>query len=299
MHQPLVLICLFILGIVAQNVSFISKDFYRKINRFILYISLPAITLAKIPQIKITTSVIFPISSAWLIFFGCIIFTFILGKIYNWSKATMGCIILCCGLGNTSFVGYPFLHYFYGEQSIQYAIFVDQPGSFLILSTFGVFIAAYMSSATVQWNTLLKKIVQFPPFVVFIIALFIPNYWITVNAQSILNFIGGFMIPLALFSLGLQFKMKIQDIEWKKFTAGILYKLMLAPLIIYICLLLFVKQKMMLHTISIIECAMPPMITSSLLATEYKLDEKLAGLFPTLGIVLSTATLLFWKWLLN
>ncbi|MFM2282917.1 MAG: hypothetical protein RL222_421, partial [Bacteroidota bacterium] len=49
----------------------------------------------------------------------------------------------------------------------------------------------------------------------------------------------------------------------------------------------------------IIECAMPPMITSSILATEYGLNEKLANALPTLGILLSVPSLLFWRWWLS
>ncbi len=210
----------------------------------------------------------------------------------------MACIILCCGLGNTSFVGYPILQHFYGNDSLRYAIFVDQPGSFLILSTLGVLIAAYFSSGTFSVHETILKLIKFPPFILFIISLFIPSTFIKGNIYDGLDALGKLMIPLAILSLGMQFQLKLDDIEWKKFFLGILYKLIIAPLIIYILFYFILNKQSELYTISIMECAMPPMVTSSIMAMEHNLDRKLTGILPTLGILFSIITLLMWKWIL-
>ncbi len=298
LQQPYILILLFILGICFQFFQFIPKDLHRKINQFILFIPLPSIVLTKIPFIQITSEVIFPIASAWIIFFVSALFAYIFCKFLNYDKKTMACLILCCGLGNTSFVGYPFIKYFYGEQSLQYAIFVDQPGSFLILSTFGVLVATYFSPSIFSYKEMLLRLIKFPPFIAFIFALCIPKYLITGTALDTLDFLGQFMVPLAILSLGLQFKLSFKEIEWKKLSAGLFFKLIFAPFLIYLIFNIFLDKKGELYTISIIECAMPPMITSSILATEYGLNEKLANSFPTIGILFSIPTLLFWKWFL-
>lgn len=298
LQQPYILLLLFIIGIIAQYVEFLPNELHRKINQFILFIPLPAIVLTKIPFIEITHEVIFPIASAWIIFFVSALFAYVFCRIFNYDKKTMACLILCCGLGNTSFVGYPILKYFYGEQSLQYAIFVDQPGSFLILSTFGVFVATYFSASSFNAKEIGLRLLKFPPFLAFIIALFIPANFIAGTTFDVLDFLGKFMVPLAILSLGLQFKLSLKEIEWKKLSAGLFYKLMLAPFIIYILFYLILHKHGELYSISILECAMPPMITSSILATEYGLDEKLANSLPTIGILFSIPTLLFWKWIL-
>jgi hypothetical protein len=299
MNQPVFLFILFLLGIAGQFLSFLPKDLHKKINKFIIYLPLPAITLAKIPHLQITQEVLFPIASAWIIFFVSVAYAIMIGKIFKFQKETMACIILACGLGNTSFVGYPVLNYLYGPQSIQYAIFVDQPGSFFLMSTFGVLIAVLFSSGNFNAKIILQKLFAFPPFIIFIVSLFIPASWVENNTLDVLNFIGSFMVPLALLSLGLQFRLKLKEIEWKSFLAGISYKLVLAPLIIYVLFFLVLKKQGELYTVSVMECAMPPMITSSIIATEYGLDEKLAGILPTLGILFSIPTLFFWHWLLG
>lgn len=297
-QQPSILLVLFLLGIFAQFFTFLPKDTYRKINQFILYVPLPAIVLAKIPLLQITPAVLFPIASAWIIFIGAALFAFLFCKYMKYDNKTMACIILCCGLGNTSFVGYPILKYFYGEQSIQYAIFIDQPGSFLILSTFGVFVATYFSASEFTTKEISLRLLKFPPFIAFLIALCIPDNFFNGKAIDALDFAGKFMVPLAILSLGLQFKLSLKEIDWKKLGAGLIYKLLIAPFIIYILFYFILNKRGELYAVSIIECAMPPMITSSILATEYNLDERLANALPTLGILFSIPTLLFWKWIL-
>ena len=297
LQQPSVLLLLFILGIIAQYFSFLPKEGYRSINKFILYIPLPAIVLTKIPFLEITHEVIFPIASAWIIFAGSAVFAYLFCKLFNFDKKTMACIILCCGLGNTSFVGYPILKYFYGEQSLQYAIFVDQPGSFLILSTFGVFVAASFSAAEFSTKAIVIRLLKFPPFLIFILALFLQKGLITGKAFDVLSFLGKFMVPLAILSLGLQFKLSLKDIAWKKLSAGLFYKLLLAPFIVFVLFYFILNKHGELYSVSVLECAMPPMITSSILAIEYDLDSELANALPTLGILFSIPTLLFWKWL--
>ncbi len=298
LQQPYILIILFVIGIVAQFFTFLPKDLFRKINQFILLLPLPAIVLTKIPFIEITHEVIFPIASAWIIFFVSAIYAYVFCKIFDYDKKTMGCIILCCGLGNTSFVGYPFLKYFYGDESLQYAIFVDQPGSFLILSTFGILVATFFSSSNLNLKKIILRLVKFPPFIIFIIALFLPKELITGTTFNVLEFLGKMMVPLAILSLGLQFKLSFKEIEWNKLFGGILYKLVLAPAIIFIISYFILQKTGEIYTISIIECAMPPMITASILAVEYDLDRDLANAFPTLGILFAIPTLMFWKWFL-
>ncbi|MEZ4879688.1 MAG: AEC family transporter [Chitinophagales bacterium] len=77
------------------------------------------------------------------------------------------------------------------------------------------------------------------------------------------------------------------------------YKLLIAPLIIYVLLFIVLKKQGLMYDVTVLECAMPPMITSSIIASEYGLNEELAGNLPTLGILLCIPTLAFWLILLQ
>lgn len=298
LHKPVSLLLFFLLGIGWQFAFPDKRTVYKEINRFILYISLPAIVLSKIPFLPLNSAVIIPVASAWLLFFGCIIFAYLMKRFLGYSNKTFACIVLCCGLGNTSFVGYPVLTYLYGAESLQYAIFVDQPGSFLIMSTMGIFMATYYSSGKLNWTKISKQLLSFPPFIVFIISLFIPAQLLHTPVLQVLNFIGGWMVPLALLSLGMQFQFKISHIPIKPFFTGIIYKLILGPLLIYILFFFVLKKQDMMAEVSVLECAMPPMITSSILAGNFGLDEELAAVFPTMGILISIITLSIWTLIL-
>jgi predicted permease len=52
-----------------------------------------------------------------------------------------GCLILTAGLGNTSFLGFPIIEALYGQEGMKTAILVDQPGTFVVLSTLGIIVA--------------------------------------------------------------------------------------------------------------------------------------------------------------
>lgn len=298
LQEPYILILLFILGITVKYFKLTPENTARLINKFILYVPLPALVLTKIPFLEINNEVVFPIMSAWITFIGAVIFAYFFCKYFRYDNKTLACLILCCGLGNTSFVGYPVLKYFYGEDSIRYAIFVDQPGSFLIMSTFGILIATYFSTSSVNFKTMPIRLLKFPPFLIFILALFIPKEYISGVTFNSLTFLGKWMIPLAILSLGMQFKLTLNEIPWKKLSAGLLYKLVVAPLIIYILFYLVLHKTTEIYKVSILECAMPPMITSSLMATEYDLDTELANVLPTIGILASIPTIIIWKWIL-
>ncbi|QQR98031.1 MAG: AEC family transporter [Sphingobacteriales bacterium] len=294
-----ILIALFIFGVASQLIPQLPNDLYKKINKFIIFIPLPAITLYNIPKLDISKAVLLPILSAWITFFGAILFFMLIAKKANLTKATIACLILSCGLGNTSFVGFPILTQLYDASAIQYAIFVDQPGSFLIMSTLGVLVANYASTGNINIKIIFKKLFSFPPFICFIIALFLSKNTIPSNIDVYLKAIGSLMIPLAMLSLGMQFKLNFKTIPWKKFLIGVSYKLVIAPLVIYILYIFILQQDTFANRISVIECAMPPMITSSIIASEHGLDEDLAAVLPTLGILCSLPTLLVWKFILG
>jgi predicted permease len=95
---------------------------------------------------------------AWIGFIVSYLFFSVLGKRLGWSKKLIGCLILTAGLGNTSF-GFQLLK-LYGEEGLKTAILVDQPGSFVVLSTLGILVATIYSSGN-PWFSNCQKIFLF------------------------------------------------------------------------------------------------------------------------------------------
>lgn len=286
------MLALFIIGYALKFVPGVPKDLYQKVNQFIIFLPLPAITLLFIPELELTREALFPIASAWYIYALAIPFFYGLKRIFNWSTEVFACLVMVCGLGNTSFIGYPIISYLYGPENLQYAILVDQ-STFVILATVAVIWATSFSHGKPNLKSIVWRLVKFPPFLTFIAAFFIPASALD-GVRSGLEFLGSLMVPLAIFSIGMQFKFLVKAIDYKAFGMGLFYKLVFAPSLLYILVFLILGKDSLLYQVSFIECAMPPMITASIIANQYKLEGDLANALVTYGIPVSFLTI--WAW---
>lgn len=300
-HQTLLflLICLAI-GFAIKKRQWLPDDYYKKINQFILYVTIPAITLEKISQLELKYEYIAPTLSAWALFLIAGVFFGILAYFFKWDKKTWAALTLVCGLGNTSFVGYPVIKLLYGDEALQYAIFVDQPGTFACLSTLGIALAAYASSSNLSAGSMLLRLIKFPAFSCFFLALLLPaeifhfKIFNRTEPLDILNYIGSWTNPLAFLSIGMQFTFSFKDVDIRQFSLGMAYKLIIGPLFIY-CLFQLAQLEGLIYDVSILELAMPPMITASIIASDHGLRPKLSAALINYGIPISAVTLYLWS----
>lgn len=296
----LVFLCL-ALGFGLQYLKSFPKNGYVALNHFVIYISLPALALYYIPKIEVSSALLYPIGVAWLGFALSFIFFYNLGKWLGWSKKLTGCLILTGGLGNTSFVGFPIVEALYGQEGLQTAIIVDQPGSFVAMATLGVTVASIFSKGEVQPKLIFKKILLFPPFVAFVVACVL-NFTATdfpLFLQSVFQKVGGTVSTIALVSVGLQLKIDKYSKHWGFLTLGLLFKLIITPLFFLILYRFILKGDGLIVEVSIIESAMAPMITGAILASSHGLKPKLSSMMVGVGIPLSFLTLAIWYWILQ
>lgn len=288
-------------GVLLKRFSVLPSNAHVTLNTFILYVSLPALSLLHIPEIQVSPTLLYPIAVAWIVFLSALALFMVLGRLLGWDKATIGCLTLCCGLCNSSFIGFPIINALYGAKGMETALLVDQPGSFVVLSTLGIITAVYFSSGTPSWAGIGKKLFTFPPLLAFIlaVALLLVGFVHTPVTRGVLEPLASTMVPLALVSVGLQLSIKLDGVAWAELGAGLVYKLLLAPFVIYLLYVVLAHQQGMTIQVSVLEAAMAPMITGAILAAQYDLKPKLASLFIGIGIPLSFATLVFWYWLVK
>ena len=277
------------------------ENAYKAINSLIIYVTLPALTLYYIPQIEIKNELIFPALIIWIIFLLSVPFFIFCGKIFKWDKKTTGALILTGGLANTSFVGFPVLLALFGEEGLKVGVIIDQAGSFLVLSTLGIITASVYSSGTYSLKKIGIDILKYPSFTAFIISLIMIVWGVKHNdiSSSILYKLGSPTIILALISVGMQLKPKVDSLLWKELSTGLIYKLLLAPAVVFIAGLYFFKSNGLVFQVSIIESAMPPMVMGSVLATQFNLNPRLANFMVGIGIPLSAITLALWWWVVR
>jgi len=195
-------------------------------------------------------------------------------------------------LGNTSFLGIPMVRAFFGEQGISYAVLYDQLGSFLALAIYGsVVLALYgkkEGKPTVQ--TVLRKIMTFPPFICLLLALVFRAVPLPHAATVLLQTLAATLVPVVMVAVGFQLTLRLSPDVLKPMAAGLLVKLVLAP-----CSALFVCRLFgfgsLAAQVSVFEAGMPPMVSAGAMAIMAGLAPRLSAALVAVGIFLSFVTL--------
>lgn len=296
----LLFLCLFI-GIGIQRINNFPKNTAVVLNQYILFVALPAMALYYLPKIALSWDLLLPASVAWIAFgLSFLLFNF-LGKIYNWSKKLTGCLIITAGLGNTSFVGIPVIQALYGDEGLNTLIIIDLPGTFVALSTVGVLVATLYSNQKGTSDSILRKMFTFPPLLAFFVGLILMILKIDFPTAISDTFkqLSATISPIALISVGYQLKFKSYSKHFKFLFLGLSFQLLILPLVI-LTLFYFVLGRTDLATkVCIIEAAMAPMITGSILASTYGLKPELSNMMVGYGIPISFITLAGWYFLVE
>lgn len=291
----LLFVCLF-LGFFLRKLKLFPENGHIALNSFVINISLSALSLYYIPKIALNFQVIFPVMVPWLNIILAILFFSILGKKLNWSKTLIGALIMCAGFGNTSFVGIPVIQSLYGESGLTTVMLVDQPGSFVALSTLGITIASFYSGDKIGIGQIIQKILKFPPFIAFLLAvvLNIMNSTVPVVIDEVFAKLGATTVPLALVSVGSQLRWQKLDHDSRPLFLGLLFKLILFPAVIFVLYFLVLDQRGEMIEISFLQSAMGPMVTAAIIASAHRLEPKFCNLILGVGIPVSFLALAFW-----
>lgn len=296
----LIFVCLFF-GLILQKVKQLPTNTYKWLNHIVIYFCLPSLALYYIPKIELDVKLLYPIAVTWISFTVAWLFFSLLGKKYGWSRKLTGCLIMTAGFSNTSFLGFPIVQALYGEEGLKMAILVDQPGTFVVLSTLGVVVATLYSTGSPNGLDITKKILFFPPFIAFLLACFMNVFHFDFHQyiQFGLQKMGSIMTPLAMISVGLQLQFDSKSKHFMFLRLGLFYKLILTPAIIYVLYVVILDQHSQMIQVSVMEAAMAPMISSSIIATSYGLKPRLSSMMIGFGIPLSFVTLVFWYFVAN
>lgn len=281
-------------GFPKEKVALLGKT-------YLIYLVLPALALIHIPPLQLKWDLVLAPSSAWFTFLlSWIIFAF-LGAKAGWDKQTIGCLILVSGLGNTSFLGFPILELLYGKEALPTAFLIDQGGSFLLVSTLGVYIGSRYGNGGSTVPQVLKKIVLFPPFLFLLGALLMSYFRFSLPEMLLpwLQGIGKSMAPIAMAVIGLTLSIDSKWTQNKFLWYGLGYRLLLAPACVWLLYGLLLPSDSLMLKVFVLESGMAPMITGALLAMEFGLQPRLATLLAGLGIPLCGISLLLWQYLLG
>jgi predicted permease len=299
MNNIILLVLCFIAGMLLHRYKRMPINAPAVLNRFIIHVSLPALTLFYVHDVKLTSDVGLMAAMVWIFFALSAGFFWFIGRRLDLPRRTVGALILTGGLGNTSYFGLPMIEAYYGHQGLATGIIIDQLGSFLVLSTLGITIAGIYSSGRPSIGEMLKRILQFPPFIALVIALLLIPVEYPAWLTFVLKRLGDTLAPLALVAVGFQLRLGHLAGNRKNLAIGLAFKLILAPLVLFILYVPLFGAHGQAMQVTLFEAAMPPMITAAILATEHELDPPLATLMVAVGLIISFATLPVWWWLMQ
>jgi predicted permease len=298
-HFILIIVCI-AAGIILSRLRLLPTDAHKGVNAWVINVALPALALRCVPEIEWSSHLFLPIISPLLVWVGAWFFVMVYDRKRRLPTGSRTALWVTCGLGNTAFLGFPMIAAYYGESEIHHAVVFDQM-TFLLFSSLGVITILRASSENTEALNIrffANKSLLFPPFLGCLLALILSRFFDFSTVNPLLDKLVATMSPMALFSIGLQLKFGAIKQEWKLISAGLVYKLLLAPLLILL-LAFLLGSGGNLAKISVFEAAMSSHITASLLTGQSGLNPRYCSLVVGMGIASVFITATGWYFLLE
>jgi malate permease and related proteins len=287
------------LGMLFARLKALPGNAAEVLNLVVLYVCLPAAVLIYVPRLHVDASLLGVIATPWLLAVVTVALVTLATRTFKFRRDEHAVLLLCVALGNTSFIGYPMVRALLGEAALPYAVVYDQFGTFVLLSTFGLYVLAkYGGDAPPTGRQILLRILKFPPVWALLLGLTVmpeqPPTWIAAALQKLADA----LLPLAMLAVGLSIQLRMPRDEVKPLAVGLMLKLVILPALALPLALLFGLHDDLLQ-VSVLESAMPTMITAGALAIAHNLAPRLAAALVGYGILLSLVTLPAWVWVLG
>lgn len=299
MENYISLILLFIAGYGLRRLPAFPKDTSTALNLFVIYVSLPAMILHRVPKLTLSGDVIVAVATPWVMLTLSALAVLAISRALRWSRSVTGALLLVVPLGNTSFLGIPMVTNFFSAQAVSYALLYDQLGTFIGLATYGTYVLALYSGAEKpSVRMIATKMLTFPPFIALLVALATGSLHYPPALDAALKNISASLVPVVMVAIGFQLKLSIPRHYLAPLGIGLTLKLAVAPVVaLLICRALHIQGIM--AEVSIFEAGMPPMVTAGALAIMGGLAVDLAAAMIGYGLVLAFVTLPILHWLIR
>ena len=140
---------------------------------------------------------------------------------------------------------------------------------------------------------MLLRVLKFPPPWALVFGFTLmpaePPHWIAGALQRL----SDALLPLAMLTIGLSVKLALPRDELKPLATGLVLKLAVMPALALLLVPLLGLHGDMART-TVLESAMPSMVTAGALAIAHDLAPRLAAAMVGYGLLLSLATLPLW-----
>ncbi|WP_239311455.1 MULTISPECIES: AEC family transporter [unclassified Frankia] len=286
-------------GVTARRHGRVDDGAHQMVNFWVLDVALPALALHVLHSVIFPANLLLIVAGPYLLFaFGATLFLS-LGRVLHLRRDVVGALIVTAAVANTSFVGIPMVTAFFGAESVPVALLVDQLGSFIIVGTAVIAVAATASGAGVTRAEIARRLLTAPALIALLTGLVLRPVafpgWLTATLTTL----GSTLTPLALFSIGLQLRIGAVRAWRRELAIGLLVKLVIGPALVFGVYALAGSLGDHGVQVALFETAMPPMVAGAMIAMRYGLATPLPSLMVGVGVPVSLLTLPIWSWILQ
>lgn len=282
------------LGLVSARLRLFPEGSAELLHRFVLLICLPALVVVQVRQLSFDPTLGLLVLVPWVWAAVAIVLVKLLRRPLRLSAEVEACLLITLPMGNTAFLGYPMVEALLGAGALPAAVVYDQLGSFLILSTLGVTLAAiYRTGKRPPVSTLLRRVVTFPAFVALLVGL-LPIPW-PAALLGVLERLADCLVPLVLFAIGMQLRLRLPAGHTRGLVLGLVLKLGVGAACAGL-LAWTLGAPHALAQVAVLQAAMPVMVTGAALAIEARQAPELASALAGVGVLLALLWLPLLAW---
>jgi predicted permease len=280
----------FSLGYIYKKLKILSESYSKSYVDFIMYVGFPALVINNIYHLKFTRDVFMILISGWIALILNILFSYQLAtKILKLNRQSAISFVMVSTFANTGFLGYPYILSLYSSEGLRYAVIFDNIAMFLPIFIMAPILISYAKEEK-SFKIDIKKLFLFPPFLALLIALTLKPFHIPDLFIKILDTLGSTVIPLILFSVGMNLKFSAIGKNFKVISFVLLIKHILLPLTFLGVILILGISLTLPWKVAVLQLAMPPMVLASIFIIEANLDKDIAVSSVALGIIVSFLT---------
>ena len=294
-----IILVLLAIGYALKAWRVVPESASATLNLVVLNVCLPAAILLYAPKLQFERELIGLVAIPWIILIVSTGLVFAVSRVARFDRPSTANLLLQIPLGNTSYIGYALIPVLVGAGALRYAVVYDQLGSFLILTTWGLFvISVYGGGERLRVPTIIRRVLSFPPFIALVLALTVVPADLAPVFDQGLHLLADALLPIVVLALGMQLKLRLARPHVFPLVFGLLAKLILMPMIALGLAQAFGLSREML-LVAVYLTAMPPMVTSGALLALAGLAPDLAAALIGYGIIISMLTLPLWHWMLS
>jgi malate permease and related proteins len=133
-----------------------------------------------------------------------------------------------------------------------------------------------------------------PPFLALLVAFALRPIGLPDVVRQVVELLGAAVVPLAMVSIGMRLRLDVVTHRPAVLATGLVLRMAVAPALVLGAAVVLGAHGTPAWEVSIVQSAMPPMVTAAVIAVDAGLDERLAVALAGIGVAVAMASLPLW-----